>query len=258
MQLFFDTMIRFIAKKHLGQHFLHDKNIAQKIVSAIVHPPKTLVELGPGTGILTDLLVEKYPQLYLVEVDSSLAAYLQQKHPALGNRIIIADFLKLSLAQITQGSFTLIGNFPYNISTQIFFKILAHRHQVKEVVAMIQQEVATRFVAQPGSKTYGILSVFLQAFYDLEYLFTVGPQVFSPPPKVHSAVIRLRRNATAVLDCNEKLFFKIVKAGFQQRRKTLRNALKGLLPPISSIPFLDQRAEQLNVANFVALTKAME
>lgn len=252
-------MARFTAKKHLGQHFLHDKNIAQKIVNSISQPPQTLVEIGPGTGILTGLLAPKYPGLYLVEVDTSLASYLQQTYPALQERIIIADFLQLPLSQITEGPLTIIGNFPYNISSQIFFKVLAHRQQVQEVVAMIQQEVAARFAAGPGSKTYGILSVLLQAFYELEYLFTVGPQVFSPPPKVQSAVVRLRRNSTVKLDCDEKRFFTVVKTGFQQRRKTLRNALKPLLPPAPSvpIPFLDQRAEQLSVADFVALTRAI-
>ena len=252
-------MTHFTAKKHLGQHFLHDKNIAQKIVNSLRKPPQTLVEIGPGTGILTALLAPKYPNLYLVEVDTSLAAYLQQTYPALQERIMTANFLTLPLEQITQGPLSLIGNFPYNISSQIFFKVLAYRQQVQEVVAMIQQEVAMRWVAPPGSKTYGILSVLLQAFYELEYLFTVGPHVFSPPPKVQSAVIRLRRSATKTLSCDEKLFFSLVKASFQQRRKTLRNALKPLLPPTSRvpIPFLDQRAEQLSVADFVALTQAI-
>lgn len=253
-------MTRFAAKKHLGQHFLHDKNIAQKIVNAIGDSPQTLVELGPGMGILTEFLIPKHPNLHLVEVDTSLATYLQQTYPMLQDRIIMADFLKLPLEQITPYSLTLVGNFPYNISSQIFFKVLAYRQQVQEVVAMIQQEVAARFVAKPGSKTYGILSVLLQAFYNLEYLFTVGPQVFSPPPKVQSAVIRLRRNNTLQLDCNEKLFFRVVKTGFQQRRKTLRNALKPLLSRASDlpVPFLDQRAEKLSVVDFVTLTKAIE
>lgn len=252
-------MPHFIPKKHLGQHFLHDKNIARKIVRAIDQPPETLVELGPGPGILTELLVAQYPNLYLVEIDTALAAHLQQAYPSLQERIIIADFLQLPLTQITPGPLTLIGNFPYNISSQIFFKVLDHRQQVREVVAMIQHEVAARLVAPPGSKTYGILSVLLQAFYDLTYLFGVPPQVFSPPPKVQSAVIRLRRNDTIALDCDESLFFRVVKAGFQQRRKTLRNALKALLPPAPDVPlpFLHQRAEQLSVADFVALTQAI-
>ncbi|MEL6607047.1 MAG: 16S rRNA (adenine(1518)-N(6)/adenine(1519)-N(6))-dimethyltransferase RsmA [Bacteroidota bacterium] len=252
-------MTHFTAKKHLGQHFLRDKNIARKIVNAISGSPQTLVEIGPGTGVLTALLAPQYSSLYLVEVDASLAAHLQQTHPALQERIIVADFLKLPLTKITQGPLTLIGNFPYNISSQIFFKVLDHRQQVQEVVAMIQQEVAARFVAQPGNKTYGILSVLLQAFYELEYLFSVPPQVFSPPPKVQSAVIRLRRNDTSQLDCDEQLFFRIVKMGFQQRRKTLRNALKSLLSPAlrMALPLLDQRAEQLSVADYVTLTRAI-
>ncbi|MEM9417404.1 MAG: 16S rRNA (adenine(1518)-N(6)/adenine(1519)-N(6))-dimethyltransferase RsmA [Bacteroidota bacterium] len=252
-------MTRLIAKKHLGQHFLQDKNIAQKIVNAISQPPQTLLEIGPGTGILTGLLVRQYPGLYVVEVDPSLAAHLQQAYPSLQERIIVADFLQLPLAQLTPGPLTLIGNLPYNISSPIFFKVLAHRQQIQEVVAMIQHEVAARLVAPPGSKTYGLLSVLLQAFYKLEYLFPVGPQVFSPPPQVKSAVIRLQRNKTAQLDCDEALFFRVVKAGFQQRRKTLRNALKALLPltPRVDVPFLEQRAERLGVADFVALTRAI-
>ena len=249
-------MTQFTAKKYWGQHFLHDKNIAQKIVAALSKEPQTLVEVGPGTGILTALLVKQYPDLYLVEVDPALAAQLQQTYPSLQERIIRADFRKLALAQLGSRPMTVMGNFPYNISSQIFFKVLEQRQQVQEVVAMVQQEVAARLVAQPGSKVYGILSVLLQAFYDLEYLFTVGPQVFVPPPKVQSAVIRLRRNSTWQLDCDESLFFRVVKTGFQQRRKMLRNALKPLLPATKqALPLLDKRAEQLAVADFVALTR---
>ncbi|MEL6413245.1 MAG: rRNA adenine dimethyltransferase family protein [Bacteroidota bacterium] len=174
----------------------------------------------------------------------------------LHNRIVAADFLTLALDQQWEGSLSIIGNFPYNISSPIFFKVLAHRQQVKEVVCMIQQEVAHRLIALPGTKAYGIPSVLLQAFYDIKYLFTVGPQVFAPPPKVHSAVIRLQRNGCLALPCDEKLFFSVVKASFRQRRKTLHNALKPLLPP-GRLPWpeLSQRAEQLTVQDFVALTQ---
>jgi len=246
-----------IAKKYWGQHFLRDKNIARKIVDALSKRPQTIVEVGPGKGILTELLIQqKDLDLYLVEIDTTLVAYLKQTYPAAKDRIIEADFLKLALTQLHQGSMAIVGNFPYNISSQIFFKVLEYRQQVNEVVGMIQKEVAERIVAKPGSKVYGILSVLLQAFYDLEYLFTVGSKVFTPPPNVQSAVIRLRRNSTLKLDVDEKLFFSVVKAGFQQRRKTLRNALKPLLSAISSTsPLLAQRAEQLSVADFVALTK---
>jgi 16S rRNA (adenine1518-N6/adenine1519-N6)-dimethyltransferase len=250
-------MTRLTAKKCLGQHFLRDKNIAHKIVSALSQKPLTIIEVGPGTGILTEFLVQqKDLDLYLVEVDLGLVSYLKKTYPSLQGRIIAADFLKLELAQLHHGPVAIIGNFPYNISSQIFFKVLEHRQQVHEVVGMIQKEVAERLTAKSGSKVYGLLSVLLQAFYDLEYLFTVGPQVFSPPPKVQSAVIRLRRNSTLQLDVDEKLFFRVVKAGFQQRRKTLRNALKPLLPATPPPPLLlAKRAEQLTVADFVALTK---
>jgi 16S rRNA (adenine1518-N6/adenine1519-N6)-dimethyltransferase len=251
-------MALFTAKKCLGQHFLRDKNIAHKIVNSLSKGPHTVVEIGPGTGILTDILVQREDLiLYLVEVDLDLVSYLKKTYPSLQDRIIAADFLTLALAQLWCGPVAIIGNFPYNISSQIFFKVLAHRQHVYEVVGMIQKEVAERLTAKPGSKVYGLLSVLLQAFYDLEYLFTVGPQVFAPPPKVQSAVIRLRRNSTLQLDTDENLFFKVVKAGFQQRRKMLSNALKPLLPTTAYAPttLLAKRAEQLTVADFVTLTK---
>ena len=254
-----NTPSLFAAKKHLGQHFLQDKNIAEQIVGALGKQPQphTVVEVGPGPGILTELLVQQQnPALYLVEIDLALVAHLKKQYPALRERIIAADFLKIEFSQWGHGPISIIGNFPYNISSQIFFKVLGHRQQVQEVVGMLQKEVAERLVAPPGSKTYGILSVLLQAFYKLEYLFTVGPELFSPPPKVESAVIRLRRNSTQQLNCDEKLFFRVVKAGFQQRRKTLRNALKQLLPATKqSLPLLDQRAEQLSVGDFEELTR---
>lgn len=252
------------AKKALGQHFLQDKTIAQDIVAALTlsnTSTRTVLEIGPGTGVLTDILVaQNIPELYLVEVDTVLAARLRQQYPALQDRIITADFLQLPLTQVSTAPMHIIGNFPYNISSPIFFKLLAHRQQVQEIVCMIQQEVAERLVAAPRSKAYGIPSVLLQAFYDIEYLFTVGPQVFDPPPKVHSAVIRLQRNQVAHLDCNEALFFKVVKTGFQQRRKTLRNALKGLFPVVSQIQhsWLGLRAEELSGEDFVALTNMLD
>jgi 16S rRNA (adenine1518-N6/adenine1519-N6)-dimethyltransferase len=251
-------MTLLTAKKCLGQHFLRDENIAREIVGALSKSSNTIVEVGPGTGVLTEILVQQQGRmLYLVEIDPDLASYLRKKYPLLQGHIITADFLKLAFSQFWQGPVAIIGNFPYNISSQIFFKVLEHRQQVREVVGMIQKEVAERLTAKPGSKAYGLLSVLLQAFYNLEYLFTVGPQVFDPPPKVVSAVIRLRRNSTLRLDGDEKLFFKVVKAGFQQRRKILNNALKSLLPTTKREPLslLTKRAEQLTVADFVALTQ---
>ncbi len=246
-----------MAKKSLGQHFLRDRNIARKIVGALSKSAHTLVEVGPGTGVLTELLVQQQDlDLYLVEVDPDLVHYLKHAYPSLQDRIITADFLKLELTRLHHKPMAIIGNFPYNISSQIFFRVLEYRQQVHEVVGMVQKEVAERLVAKPGSKVYGILSVLLQAFYNLEYLFSVGPQVFSPPPKVQSAVIRLKRNDTQWLGVDEELFFKVVKTGFQQRRKTLRNALKSLLPKTKPTPtLLAQRAEQLTVADFVDLTR---
>lgn len=251
------------AKKALGQHFLQEASVAQQIVAALTlecTPPRTVLEIGPGTGALTSLLVQRpIADLYLVEVDAALATQLRQRYPGLQDRILHADFLQMPLARVSTGPISIIGNFPYNISSPIFFKVLAHRQQVQEVVCMIQREVAERLAAAPGSKAYGIPSVLLQAFYEIEYLFTVGPQAFHPPPKVESAVIRLQRNQVTHLDCDESLFFKVVKAGFQQRRKTLRNALKGLFPHVceAALPWCQHRAEALSVADFVALTQRL-
>lgn len=246
-------------KKYLGQHFLQDKNLAHKIVGSLSKNQKILIEVGPGTGILTGLLIQQQTlELYVVEIDADLATYLRKTYPMLRQRIITADFLKFQCSQLGKMPITIIGNFPYNITSQIFFKVLANRQQVQEVVGMIQKEVAERLVATTGSKAYGILSVLLQAFYKLEYLFTVGPQVFIPRPKVHSAVIRLYRNDILKLDCDENLFFKVVKIGFQQRRKILRNALKPLFSTKKmTSPLLTKRAEQLTVADFVTLTNCI-
>ncbi len=254
------TVVR--AKKNLGQHFLKDKNIALKIVDALRgSAPRQVLEVGPGMGVLTQFLIEKEAySLSVIELDKDSVDYLQKYFPTLSGNIISGDFLKYDLAAFAHGKISVIGNFPYNISSQIFFKTLDNRSIVDEVVGMIQKEVAERIVALPGNKTYGILSVLLQAFYTIEYLFTVNEQVFIPPPKVKSAVIRLERNKTEKLDCNEKLFFRVVKTGFNQRRKTLRNSLKPLGIDLSSVDpkLLASRPEQLSVADFVELTKQVE
>jgi 16S rRNA (adenine1518-N6/adenine1519-N6)-dimethyltransferase len=250
-------------KKFLGQHFLKDQNIAAKIVEALTlkGAGNFVLEIGPGTGVLTKLLMQKpEADLYLAEIDRESVAYLKEHYPQLADRITEGDFLKMNLADLTDREIHLIGNFPYNISSQIFFKVLEQRDRVKQVVCMLQKEVADRIAEKEGSKTYGILSVLLQAFYNIEYLFKVPPGVFFPPPKVMSAVIRLIRNDRVHLDCNEVLFFKVVKQGFQNRRKTLRNALKPLNLPaqISTLATMDLRAEQLSVEEFILLTHKIE
>ncbi len=247
-------------KKHLGQHFLTDQNIAAKIVDQLSENITTVVEVGAGTGVLTRFLLPKYGyNLFVVEIDQESIEYLNEHYPALGDRLIAADFLRFDINNLSNKPLAVIGNFPYNISSQIFFKILEHRHQVTEVVGMLQKEVAERLAAPPGSKTYGILSVLLQAFYTIQYGFTVHENVFFPPPKVKSAVIKLVRNQTHTLNCNEVLFKKIVKAGFNQRRKTLRNALSEFISPqTTSLEMLNKRAEQLSVADFVFLTQSLE
>lgn len=247
-------------KKRLGQHFLTDQRIAQKIAQALTGWKEytQVLEVGPGMGVLTRYLLEDERfELHAVELDEESVDYLNDHFPSLEGRIYYEDFLKKDLSTLFREPFALIGNFPYNISSQIFFKVLEHRQQIPEVVGMIQKEVAQRIAEGPGNKTYGILSVLLQAYYQVEYLFTVPPGVFNPPPKVHSAVVRLRRNDTKRLDCDEKWFFRIVKQGFQNRRKTLRNALKvmNMTEEVRSLPLLDKRAEQLSVADFVFLTQ---
>ncbi|HET8860392.1 16S rRNA (adenine(1518)-N(6)/adenine(1519)-N(6))-dimethyltransferase RsmA [Marivirga sp.] len=247
------------AKKHLGQHFLKDQNIAQKIVESLEghNNYKKLLEIGPGTGVLSNFLIDKAKyELLFMDVDQESVDYLQNLYPDHRDQFIKEDFLRIDLGHYYKESFGIIGNFPYNISSQIFFKVLEYRDQIPEVVGMIQKEVAERIAAKEGNKTYGILSVLLQAFYDIEYLFSVPPHVFNPPPKVTSAVLRLKRNKTQTLDCDEKLFFRVVKQGFNNRRKTLRNALKtfDLSDEIKSLSVLDKRAEQLTVNDFVELT----
>ena len=254
------TLVR--AKKHLGQHFLTDKNIASKIVESLRHTGKytVVLEVGPGMGILSDFLLQKKDiDVHLIDIDTESFEYLQKKYPQLGSSLINADFLEMDFAAFFNGPMAVIGNFPYNISSQILFKILDNRQQVVEVVGMFQKEVAERCNAKPGSKDYGILSVFLQAYYRVEYLFTVKAGVFNSPPKVLSAVIRLTRNETTQLDCDEKLFWQVVKAGFNQRRKTLRNALSSLINKEKMVdqPMLELRAERLSVNDFVNLTNTI-
>ena len=250
------------AKKHLGQHFLTDKSIADRIAGSLQGTEyDQLLEIGPGTGILTAPLLEKWAgRLTVMELDRESVDYLNKHFPADDVQIIHDDFLKADLDRLFNGRFGIAGNFPYNISSQIFFRVLDYRDRVPEVVGMIQKEVAERLVSPPGNKDYGILSVLLQAWYDLEYLFTVEPHVFHPPPRVRSAVIRLRRNDVQSLDCDEKLFRAVVKQGFQNRRKTLRNALKPLNLSLASVSAdtLACRAEQLSVQEFVELTKQLQ
>ena len=294
------------AKKALGQHFLTDQSIAKNIVGAL--EGHQALEVGPGMGVLTQYLLPR-PELALkvIEIDGESVVYLKKHFPKLGENLIEGDFLKMDLDGIFEGEYSVIGNFPenisyvvrsaiahlwfvsihpfedgngrlarilsdmllaradksefrfYNISSQIFFKILEHRDRVPEVVCMIQKEVAERIAEKPGTKTYGILSVFLQAWYDIEYLFTVGSGAFNPPPKVQSAVIRLTRNSRTALGCDEKLFRTVVKTAFGQRRKTLRNSLKPLIrPDLLSDPVFGLRPERLSVDDFIALTHKLQ
>ena len=279
------------AKKALGQHFLTDQSVATRIVGAL--QGSDVLEVGPGMGVLTQYLLpqdcvkpstplspprgcrgveESYRRLQVVEIDKESVEYLKKHYPSLGDGLIEGDFLKMDLSSLFPGRFSIIGNFPYNISSQIFFKILDCRDLVPEIVCMIQKEVAERIAEKPGTKTYGILSVFLQAWYDIEYLFTVGPGAFNPPPKVQSAVIRLTRNSRTSLGCDEKLFRTVVKTAFGQRRKTLRNSLKPLIrqaqgpqgqdsassPDISANPVFDLRPERLSVEDFIAMTLMLQ
>lgn len=276
------------AKKHLGQHFLNDENIARKITESITLPCDGLLEVGPGTGVLTKYLLEllsphtqtdsptivgngteptgdaqplvQLKNFLTLDVDRDSIAYLKETYPQHTSLFREADFLKFNPTEFFPNSFTVIGNFPYNISSQIFFKVLEHVDQIPEVVCMLQKEVAERIAAPPGSKTYGILSVLLQAWYNIEYLFTVEPHMFIPPPKVRSAVIRLKRNTSKELGCDPALFKMVVKTAFNQRRKTLRNALKSLnlTPGTEMEELLDKRAERLSVADFVFITRNLQ
>ena len=276
------------AKKALGQHFLTDLSIAQRIAEALLVPgqdnsvadetlkgqpnPLPALEVGPGMGVLTQYLLQR-PEvdLRMVEIDTESVNYLLVHFPQVQGRLLEADFLKLRLERFFSGQFAVIGNFPYNISSQIFFKILDYKEQVPQVVCMIQKEVAERIAEKPGTKTYGILSVLLQARYDIEYLFTVGEGAFNPPPKVKSAVIRLVRNQRRELRCDEALFKTVVKTGFNQRRKTLRNSLKPLirakaercgwgeeeLTAFVADPVFELRPERLSVEDFIDLTQKL-
>jgi 16S rRNA (adenine1518-N6/adenine1519-N6)-dimethyltransferase len=258
-QVSFGHMVR--PKKFLGQHFLKDLNIALKIVEALnVRPNDTVLEIGPGTGVLTQFLAKLPIRLNLIEIDRESVAYLKQVYPALVPQLTEGDFLEIDLHKIVQSPYSIIGNFPYNISSQIFFRVLDDRDRVQQVVCMLQKEVADRLASKSGNKTYGILSVLLQAYYNIESLFKVPPGVFHPPPKVMSAVIRLTRNERTKLNCDEELFRRVVKQGFQNRRKTLRNALKNLNLPASiyQLAIMDKRAEQLTVEEFISLTKEIE
>ena len=259
------------AKKALGQHFLTDQRIAQAIVDAL-HGPCEALEVGPGMGVLTQYLLQREDiDLKLVEIDGESVDYLLTHFPGMQGRLLQADFLHLRLEKIFPERFSVIGNFPYNISSQIFFKILDYRERIPEVVCMIQKEVAERIAEGPGSKTYGILSVLLQAWYDIEYLFSVGSGCFAPPPKVESAVIRLTRNTRTSLGCDESLFKAVVKTAFGQRRKMMRNPLKPLIAAkaaregwtdeekaaFTAGPVFERRPETLSVEDFIALTNLL-
>lgn len=246
------------AKKHLGQHFLTDENIAKKIVDSIDYSQiHTLLEVGPGTGVLTKYLLEKEITLYLAEIDQESIDYLQQNYLSLKESSFVGDFLKLDFKKVFTNEFGVIGNFPYNISSQILFKIIENYEMIPQMAGMFQKEVAERTAAVPRTKDYGILSVMVQAYYEVQYLFTVSEKVFNPPPKVKSGVILLLRNPKPGLEGNESLFKSIVKMGFNQRRKKLSNALKSLQIPetLRSHPYMDQRAEELSVENFIAFAK---
>lgn len=247
-------------KKYLGQHFLTDPSIAGRIVDALhPGPGETVVEIGPGTGVLTGPLLEKDIHLIPVEIDAESIVYLKGKWPVLEDKILELDFLRMDLDTHISGPFHIIGNFPYNISSQIFFKVLEHRQRIPSVVCMIQKEVADRIASPSGSKEYGILSVLLQAYFNVEKLFNVKPGSFFPPPKVTSGVIRLTRNSTTELPCDEKLFVRVVKAVFNQRRKMIRNSIKTILLNLDSdFELLSLRPEQLDVSGFIELTRWVE
>ena len=259
------------AKKHLGQHFLKDETIARKIAETLTFTGyKNLIEIGPGTGVLTKYLLEQEVDILAMDLDSESIIYLNHsfllEHPQFISRkssfkVVEADFLKYDIASLFKGEqYAITGNFPYNISTQIVFKLLELKEFVPEFTGMFQKEVAQRICEKEGSKTYGILSVLVQAFYDAEYLFTVPPTVFNPPPKVDSGVLRLKRKESITIDCNEKSLFKVVKAAFGQRRKTIRNSLKtfNLSDSLKEDTIFDKRPEQLSVIDFIALTNKID
>lgn len=251
------------AKKHLGQHFLKDEDIALNIVKGLQDwgEYKNVLEIGPGTGVLTKYLLQNEAiNFKAFDVDQESIKYLKEHYPKDNEKFLFQDFLKSDIKTVFEKPVGIIGNFPYNISSQIFFKVLEIKEHIPEVVGMLQKEVAERIASPHGSKKYGILSVFLQAYYDIEYLFTVHEDVFIPPPKVKSGVIRLKRNKVDKLDCDEKLFYRVVKQGFNNRRKTLKNALKPLNLPeeILGNEYFTKRAEQLSVDDFVSLVQLIE
>lgn len=250
------------AKKHLGQHFLKDENIARKIAGTLsLEGYNDVLEIGPGMGVLTKYLLKKDITTHVIEIDTESVDYLKNHYLNLADRIYEKDFLKYDLTQVLKNQpFAVIGNFPYNISSQIVFKTLEMRHQIPEFSGMFQKEVAQRICSKEGSKIYGILSVLTQAFYDASYLFTVSPSVFNPPPKVDSGVLLLKRKDNYALPCDEQLFFKVVKTSFQQRRKTLRNSLKtfNLSDNLKANAIFGQRPEQLSVSAFIDLTSLIE
>ena len=252
-------------KKNLGQHFLTDLNVAKRIADTVDTCPNIpILEIGPGMGVLTQYLVEKHRDVKAVEIDKESVAYLNEAFPILHDNIVGADFLQMNLEDIFSGKqFVLTGNYPYDISSHIFFKMLDNRDLIPCCTGMIQREVALRIAAQPGNKTYGILSVLIQAWYDVEYLFTVDEDVFNPPPKVKSAVIRMTRNNVSKLNCDEILFKRLVKTVFNQRRKMLRVSLRQMIPNKVHKNFYEQdvmtkRPEQLTIAQFVELTNMVE
>lgn len=252
-------------KKNLGQHFLTDLNVAKRIADTVDACPNIpILEIGPGMGVLTQYLVEKHRDVKAVEIDKESVAYLNEAFPILHDNIVRADFLQMNLEDIFSGKqFVLTGNYPYDISSQIFFKMLDNKNLIPCCTGMIQREVALRIAAQPGNKTYGILSVLIQAWYDVEYLFTVDEDVFNPPPKVKSAVIRMTRNNVSKLNCDEILFKRLVKTVFNQRRKMLRVSLRQMIPNKVHKNFYEQdvmtkRPEQLTIAQFVELTNMVE
>ncbi|MBP1671580.1 MAG: rsmA, partial [Bacteroidetes bacterium] len=253
-------------KKSLGQHFLKDEKIARRIVDSLILPSEEqqpgvktrVLEIGPGTGVLTKFLIEdKRVDLYAAEIDNESIEFLKINYPSLGEKLLEGDVLRMNLKAVFPEEFHVIGNFPYNISSQIFFKVLDNKENVPQVVCMIQKEVAERLASPPGKKAYGILSVLLQAWYDIEYLFTVDENSFTPPPKVKSAVIRITRNSRTALECDESLFKAVIKTSFNQRRKAIRNSIKQLLEgrPAPDSYLFGQRPEQLSVEEFIELTR---
>jgi len=251
-------MITVSPKKSLGQHFLNDETIAEKIVQSITSKNSSILEIGPGMGVLTQFLLQNgYKDLKVIEIDNEAVSYLQKKYPSL--QIISGDFLKFDISKFTEDKMIIIGNFPYNISSQILFKVLENKDVVIELVGMFQKEVAERIASKPGKKMYGILSVLLQAYYDIEYLFTVDEHLFTPPPQVKSGVIRMICNPDKKLHCDEALFKNVVKTAFNQRRKTLRNSLKSFLfiEEYKNNPIFTLRPEQLSVSQFEEICLAV-